>query len=126
MKRIQLFIMLLFVCTMGFAQTQNGNVANEIVIDLSSFAGIMAVTSALVTQLAKLIPAINNSRLAKIGISTITGMIICIIAWGLQISEVLIELSWWQVLIYGLCAGLSGCGFYDLVKAIGALFKKEK
>jgi len=29
------------------------------------------------------------------------------------------------VLIYGLAAGLSGCGFYDVIKAIGALFKKE-
>lgn len=125
MKRLSLFIALLCVCVIGFAQTLDGEVANEITINLGSFAGIMAITSALVTQIAKLIPAINNSRLAKIGVSAIAGIVICVVAWALQISDPLMTLNWWQTLIYGLCAGLSGCGFYDLIKVIVALFKKE-
>ena len=52
-------------------------------------------------------------------------MVVCIIAWLLQLTPLLTGYIWWQVLIYGLAAGLSGCGFYDVIKAIGALFKKE-
>ena len=30
-----------------------------------------------------------------------------------------------ETLLYGLASGLSGCGFYDLVKAVAALFMKK-
>jgi len=102
-----------------------GIAADGIVIDLGTFAGITALVSALVTQILKVIPSVSDSKLAKIGISAGVGMLVCIIGWALQVSAPLAGLSWWQVLIYGVAAGLSGCGFYDLIKAIAALFKKD-
>jgi hypothetical protein len=48
------------------------------------------------------------------------------VSWALQLTPLLDGYVWWQVLIYGVAAGLSGCGFYDVVKAIGALFKAKE
>ena len=102
-----------------------GTSADGIVIDLGTFAGITAVVSALVTQILKLIPAVAGNKLAKIGISAGVGIAVCMAAWLLHVSAPLDGLSWWQALLYGLASGLSGCGFYDLVKAVAALFKKD-
>ena len=102
-----------------------GGTSAGIVIDLGTFAGITAVVSALVTQLLKLVPAIAGNKLAKIGISAGVGIAVCMAAWLLHVSAPLDGLSWWQALLYGLASGLSGCGFYDLVKAVAALFKKD-
>lgn len=52
------------------------------------------------------------------------GMVVCVLAWALQLTPLLEGYQWWGTLIYGLAAGLSGCGFYDVVKAIAALFEK--
>ena len=41
------------------------------------------------------------------------------------IKDILENYPFYQVLIYGLAAGLSGCGFYDVIKAIGGLFKNK-
>lgn len=99
---------------------------SEIVIDLGSFTGIVACISMIVTQILKVVPAIGESKLAKIGISCGVGMVICILAWLLQLTPLLEGYQWWGVLIYGLAAGLSGCGFYDVIKAIAGLFKEEE
>ena len=48
-----------------------------------------------------------------------SGILVCLIAWGLQLTSLLENYPFYQVLIYGLAAGLSGCGFYDVIKAIG-------
>ena len=118
--------LLLVVCaTSLFAQSGTEPGGTGIVIDLGTFAGITAVVSALVTQILKVIPSISDSKLAKIGISAGVGMLVCIIGWALQVSAPLAGLSWWQVLIYGVAAGLSGCGFYDLIKAVVKLFKND-
>lgn len=100
--------------------------ASGIVLDLGSFAGIVACISMIVTQIAKIVPAISASKLAKIGVSCAVGMAICAIAWLLKLTPLLENYQWYGVLIYGLCAGLSGCGFYDVIKAIGDLFKQKK
>ncbi len=99
---------------------------SEIVIDLGSFTGIVACISMVVTQILKVVPSISESKLAKIGISCGVGMVICILAWLLQLTPILAGYQWWGVLIYGLAAGLSGCGFYDVIKAIAGLFKEEE
>ena len=78
------------------------------------------------TQIAKLIPAVAGNRLAKIGMSCAVGIVVCMVAWALQVSPLLSVYAWWGALIYGVAAGLSGCGFYNLVKAIGELFKKDQ
>lgn len=120
---MMIFLSLALCSVMMFAT--DGTASSGIVIDLGTFAGITAVVSALVTQLLKLVPAINDSRLAKIGISVVVGIAVCMAAWLLHVSAPLDGLSWWQALLYGLASGLSGCGFYDLVKAVAGLFKKD-
>lgn len=127
MKKIVLVMsmLMLFVCGV-FAQTEVSNEGTQIILDLSTFGGIVAVISPVVTQIFKLIPAIDGSKVAKIGISVAVGIAVCMLAWVLKISEPLAGLIWWQTLIYGVAAGLSGCGFYDLVKVVWELFKPKE
>ena len=120
---MMMFLSLALCSVMMFAT--DGTASDGIVIDLGTFAGITAVVSALVTQLLKLVPAIAGNKLAKIGISAGVGIAVCMAAWLLHVSAPLDGLSWWQALLYGLASGLSGCGFYDLVKAVAGLFKKD-
>lgn len=126
MKKIVLVMsmLMLFVCG-AFAQTEVSNEGTQIILDLSTFTGIVTVISSVVTQIFKLIPAIDGSKIAKIGISVGVGIIVCMLAWILKVSEPLAGLIWWQTLIYGVAAGLSGCGFYDLVKVVWELFKPK-
>ncbi len=126
MKKIVLVMsmLLLFVCG-AFAQTEVSNEGTQIILDLSTFGGIVGLISSAVTQIFKAFPAIDGSRISKIGISVGVGIIVCMLAWVLKISEPLAGLIWWQTLIYGLAAGLSGCGFYDLVKVVWELFKPK-
>lgn len=126
MKKLVLVMsmLLLFVCG-AFAQTEVSNEGTQIILDLSTFGGIVAVISSVVTQIFKLVPSIDGSKIAKIGISVAVGIVVCMLAWVLKISEPLAGLIWWQTLIYGVAAGLSGCGFYDLVKVVWELFKPK-
>lgn len=126
MKKIVLVMsmLMLFVCGV-FAQTEVSNEGTQIILDLSTFTGIVTVISSVVTQIFKLIPSIDGSKIAKIGISVAVGIVVCMLAWVLKISEPLAGLIWWQTLIYGVAAGLSGCGFYDLVKVVWELFKPK-
>lgn len=126
MKKLVLVMsmLLLFVCG-AFAQTEVSNEGTQIILDLSTFGGLVAVISSVVTQIFKLVPSIDGSKIAKIGISVGVGIIVCMLAWVLKISEPLAGLIWWQTLIYGVAAGLSGCGFYDLVKVVWELFKPK-
>ena len=124
MKRMMMFLSLALCSVMMFAT--DGTASDGIVIDLGTFAGITAVVSALVTQILKLIPAVAGEKLAKIGLSAGVGIAVCMAAWLLHVSAPLDGLSWWQALLYGLASGLSGCGFYDLVKAVAGLFKKNE
>ena len=104
------------------------SVSDEIVIDLSTFAGIVALISLIVTQLCKVVPAFNTAASwVKILVSAVIGILTCMLSWFLQIADPLLALSWWQALIYGLCAGLAACGFYDAIKAlIDIIFKPSK
>lgn len=127
MKKIFLVMsmLLLFVCG-AFAQTEVSNEGTQIILDLSTFGGIVGLISSAVTQIFKSFPSIDGSRIAKIGISVGVGIIVCMLAWVLKISEPLAGLIWWQTLVYGVAAGLSGCGFYDLVKVVWELFKPKE
>lgn len=75
-KMILMFAMLISAVTV-FAQ---GAVTSEpstagFVIDLGTFTGIVALISAIVTQILKVIPAISGSKLSKIGVSVAVGKI---------------------------------------------------
>ena len=128
MKKFILMFAMLLSSVALFAQDAVGADAtgSEFVIDLGTFTGIVALISAIVTQIAKLIPAVSTNKLAKIGMSCGVGIVVCMIAWVLQLSPLLSVYAWWGALIYGVAVGLSGCGFYDVIKAIGALFKKDQ
>ena len=126
MKKIVLVMSMLLLFVGGaFAQTEVSNEGTQIILDLSTFTGIVAVISSVVTQIFKLIPAIDGSKIAKIGISVAVGIVVCMLSWLLKVSEPLAGLIWWQTLIYSVAAGLSGCGFYDLVKVVWELFKPK-
>lgn len=109
-----------------FAAEVEPSTGSEFVINLGTFTGIVTLVSSLVTQILKVIPAIKDNKLAKIGISALVGILVCLIAWGLQLTPLLENYPFYQVLIYGLAAGLSGCGFYDVIKAIAGLFKNKE
>lgn len=119
------FLFILLCVDRILAETGVLSEETQFVLDLSTFTGIVAVISSTVTQIFKISPSINGSKIAKIGISVGVGIAVCMLGWLLQISEPLAGLIWWQVLIYGVAAGLSGCGFYDLVKVIWDLFKPK-
>lgn len=127
MKKVMfVIVMMMIFVPVVFAQTEVTSEGAQFAIDLSTFGGIVAVISPVVTQIFKLIPAIDGSKIAKIGISVGVGIIVCMLAWVLKISEPLAGLIWWQTLVYGVAAGLSGCGFYDLVKVVWELFKPKE
>lgn len=130
MKRLILFFtlcLMVTICTFAQEIVPVAEPDTTFVLDLTTFTGIVTLVSFLVTQITKVIPAVAAAnKLAKIGISCAVGIIVCMIAWLLHLTPLLTEYIWWQVLIYGLVVGLSGCGFYNLVKAVGELFKKKE
>lgn len=96
-----------------------------ITIDLTTFTGIMTFVTMSATQLAKVVPYIDTHKWAKVLSAVVIGMLVCILAWLLKVSPLLIGSEWWEALLYGVAVGLSSAGFYDLVKAIGSLFIKR-
>ena len=97
-----------------------------VVIDVTTFAGMMAVITAIVTQVAKVIPFINEHKWAKILCSVMVGVVATVACWGLGIADFISDVTWWQAIITGAAAGLSGCGFYDVIKAIWSLVEPDK
>ena len=118
MKKVILAMVMMVFAVRAFAGNVVSGEESQIIFDLSTFGGIVAVISAIVTQILKVIPSIDGSKIAKIGISVAVGIVVCILSWLLKVSDPLAGLIWWQTLIYGVAAGLSGCGFYDLVKVV--------
>ena len=96
-----------------------------ITIDLTTFTGIMAFVTMSATQLAKVVPYIDTHKWAKILSAVVIGMLVCILAWFLQVSPLLVVCVWWEAQKNEKAVGLSAAGFYDLVKAIGSLFVKR-
>ncbi len=120
MKKIVFVICLLLMSVAAtYAQTVEPEPqGSEFIVDLGTFTGIVAVVSFLVTQISKLISYVNEHRWAKIAISLFVGAGICSACWATGLAPFLSGLTIWQVLIYGVGAGLSGCGLYDIVKPI--------
>ncbi len=119
-----MLLMMLFIAIQLPAQTiQPDPEVSSSVFDLSTFTGIVAVISLIVTQLAKKIPVISTNTILKILVSVIVGIAASLLSWWLGLADFLTGLLWWQVLIQGLLAGLTACGFYDLFK--GVFGKKE-
>lgn len=96
------------------------------VVDVTTFTGMMAVITSIVTQLAKLIPLIAGHKWAKVLCALVVGMAATMVCWALQVSDFLVGLPWWQALIAGVAAGLSAAGFYDVIKALWSIFKPDE
>ena len=129
MKKIVFVLCLLMLLVSGiYAQTaiEPETPDTTFIVDLGTFTGIVALISTIVTQILKIIPAIKESKAAKIGVSVAIGVIVCMLSWILQLTPLLTGVPWWESALYGIAAGLSGCGFYDVVKAIGSLFGRNK
>lgn len=127
MKQKILFLsIVLIVCVTSVFAQSSGAVENpETGINLTTFVGITALVSLLGTQLAKLVPYIGEHTWCKILCSVGIGILASMLSWSLQLADFMMNFEWWQVLLTGVASGLSACGFYDLVKVVVALFKKN-
>lgn len=126
MKRFLFMLLLLTVSFSLYAVDLSPLEETSFIVELGTFTGLIAVVSFFVTQMAKLIPAIGNHRWAKILVSIVVGILVCIFTWLTKQTPFLIGLDAWQVILYGAGAGLSGCGFYDIVKPILELVDSDK
>lgn len=124
MKKL-LFLLVMLLAPMALMAQEIIPSEGTIAIDLTTFTGIMAFVTMLATQLAKVVPYIDTHKWAKVLSAVVIGMLVCILAWLLKVSPLLIGSEWWEALLYGVAVGLSSAGFYDLVKAIGLLFIKR-
>ena len=103
-----------------FAQSDPVEASNA--LNLSTFAGIVACVSLIVTQLAKIFTKIGDVTIWKILTSLLVGIALTFLAWWLKWAVFLEDMQWWQVLIQGLLSGGAACGIYDLLKSV---FKNE-
>jgi hypothetical protein len=91
---------------------------SSVVVDLSTFTGIVAFASLVVTQVAKVIPAVDASAVFKILISAAVGVGGSLLSWRFGWAEFLDGQPWWQVLLQGLFIGLTASGAFDLLKGL--------
>lgn len=127
MKQFLCIVGLLLVsfCAAMAAPVLTEVVAEEpsgITIDVSTFTGIVALVSMIVTQIAKVWKKVDESSLIKRVISAVVGIAVFMICWALQVAPLFEGMVWWWALIYGALAGLSASGFYALIKDIWKYF----
>lgn len=123
-KMMYLMGLLLVSCALMAQETTPAE--SGTMIDVTTFGGMMALVTMVVTQFAKLIPFINEHKWAKVLTSLGVGIAATMACWGLQVSDYLAGLVWWQALIAGAAVGLSSCGFYDVIKALWSIFKPKE
>ena len=121
MKRV---ILLLMMCLPVMAFAQDGGGSDVVVgFSLTTFTGIVAVVAFAITELGKMWKLVADNRFAKIGTAVVLAVALCLGVWFIGITGFLTGLSWWQVALQGLLAGLSACGFYDILKGVGIVGK---
>ena len=123
LKKLIIMLNMLLMFTVGIAAQTAMSLSEEVVepglvTDFASFTGIMTLVSLVVTQLSKLIPGISEKKWAKPLVSIAVGILSCLFGWILQISPVLEGLIWYMVILYGVFAGLSACGLYNILKPL--------
>lgn len=123
LKKLIIMLNMLLMFTVGIAAQTAMDLSEEVVepglvTDFASFTGIMTLVSLVVTQLSKLIPGISEKKWAKPLVSIAVGILSCLFGWILQISPVLEGLIWYMVILYGVFAGLSACGLYNILKPL--------
>ena len=120
-KFLMLFVGIMLMFSIGvYAQeiaAEPDNPISSLVFDLSTFTGIVAVISLIVTQIAKFLPVIDSRAIFKILTSIVVGCLTTLIAWRFNLAEFLDNISWLQMLIHGVSAGLMASGAYGLIKS---------
>lgn len=125
MGKIIFFLTALLLFPVAALAQESGVTDGRYVVDLSSFAGVVAVIGAVVTQIAKVIPAIADKKWLKVIIALVVGIALAYIIWLFQLSSIVEGYTWWQVLIVGVLSGAGSMGLYDFVKVIyNSIFNK--
>jgi hypothetical protein len=86
-------------------------------VDLTTFTGIVAAVSMIVTQLAKIIPAVSRKNGLKILLSVAVAIAASLLAWHFGWASFLQGVAWWTAVCCGIAAGLAASGAYDLIKS---------
>ena len=126
MRKMMLMAGLTLVSLALMAQETLPEETAGVMIDVTTFGGMMVLVTAIVTEVAKLIPYIASHKWAKVLTSLGVGIAATMACWGLQVSDYLSGLVWWQALIAGVAVGLSSSGFYDVIKALWSIFKPKE
>jgi hypothetical protein len=117
---ILLLASMMFACVVPAIAQDVGDPGGDLesVLNLTTFAGIVAIISYVGTQISKLIPVIAEKSILKIAVSIGLGVLISYVAYVFGWADFLAELTWWQVLLQGVLAGASASGLYDLIKNV--------
>lgn len=122
------FVLLLFSLLIPFAlmaQETAPAEAGDVVVNVNTFNGMMALVTVIVTALVTKIDFVANNKWAKVLSAIVIGIAATMVCWALQVSDYLVGLVWWQALVSGAAVGLSSCGFYDVIKALWTIFKPK-
>lgn len=125
MKKMMYLMGLLLVSCALMAQEVTPAEAGDVVVNVNTFNGMMALVTVIVTALVTKIDFVTNHKWAKVLSAIVVGIAATMACWGLQVSDYLAGLIWWQALVAGVAVGLSSCGFFDLVKAVWSIFKPK-
>lgn len=125
MKKIILLLFSLLVPFALMAQETAPAEAGDVVVNVNTFNGMMALVTVVVTALVTKIDFVANHKWAKVLSAIVVGIAATMACWVLQVSDYLSGLVWWQALVSGAAVGLSSCGFYDVIKALWTIFKPK-
>jgi hypothetical protein len=116
---LTLVISLLSLLSVTYVYAQEAPPEGSIsAIDLTTFTGIVAAVSLTVTQLAKIVPSVSQKNWLKILISVAVATVASLLAWYFGWAQFLQGLAWWMAVFYGIGAGLTASGAYDLIKSL--------
>ena len=124
MKKMMLMMGLLLMSGALMAQEVTPSVG-DVTVNVNTFTGMMALVTVIVTAFATRIDFISKHKWAKVLSAVVIGIAATMACWGLQVSDYLAGLVWWQALIAGVAVGLSAAGFYDVIKALWSIFKPK-
>ena len=121
MKRILFVLTLALLCPLAL-MAQTTDVVSEVTVDVTTFTGMAAFVSMILTQIVKKVPAIGATKVATVATSAVLGIAVTMVCWWLGVAEFVADYNWWQTLLAGLTAGLGSSGLYDFLRGIYQAF----
>lgn len=125
MKKMMLMTGML-LCSIALMAQETAPSTGDVTVNVNTFNGMMALVTVIVTAFATKIDFIFKHKWAKVLSAVVIGIAATMACWGLQVSDYLAGLVWWQALVAGVAVGLSSCGFYDVIKALWSIFKPKE